>query len=153
MESTFLNKFFEGFLQKQLFSCPRWGRDTLEEALQRFETLAKRTFCGDSDDDFYFPVPGIADNKAAGVRRGRLHVTGQEMKDMFRPVPQEAHELVQDQARTSSCKIKAIFLIGCFGQSPYLRKYLNQYFSPAIEVLAPVNGWTAVVRGALIKTI
>lgn len=151
--STFLNRRFEELLEKRLSSCPGWESDTREEALQRFETVAKRTFSGNVDDDFYFPVPGIADNKAAGVRRGRLRVTGQEMKDIFHPVLQNVHELVQNQVETSSKRVKGIFLVGGFGQSPYLRKYLHNYFSPDIEVLAPVNGWTAVVRGALMKIL
>ncbi|ODM17734.1 hypothetical protein SI65_06522 [Aspergillus cristatus] len=123
---------FEEFLENRLSFCPGWGRDTLEEALHRFETVAKRTFCGNDDDDFHFPVLGIADNAKAGVRRGRFFVTGKEMKEIFNP---------------------AIFLVGGFGQSPYFRKYLHDHFAPGIEVLAPVDGWTAVVRGALIKTV
>lgn len=151
--STFLNKRFECFLEKRLASSPGWGRDTLEEALHRFENVAKRSFSGNIDDEFYFPVPGIRDNAKARVRRGRLQVTGQEMKDLFLPIPQEIHDLVQGQMRTSRRKVKAIFLVGGFGQNPYLRNFLRGAFSPGTDVIAPVNGWTAVVRGALMKVL
>lgn len=137
--STFLNRRFEEFLERRLSYSPGWDRDTLEEALNRFETVAKRTFSGNADDDFYFPVPGIPDNEKAGVRRGRLRVTGQEMKDIFDPVLQSVHELVEAQVKTSSKKVKAIFLVGGFGQSPYLRRYLHDTVYPAIDVLTPVN--------------
>lgn len=133
--------------------CPGWGRDTLEEALHRFEAVAKRTFCGNEDDNFHFPVLRIADNAKAGVCRGQFCVTGREMKEIFNPVLQAVHDLVKDQVRTSSKNMKTIFLVGGYVQSPYLRKYLRDHFALGIEALAPVNGWTAVMRGALIKTV
>ena len=151
--STFLNRRFEEFLKERLSSSPGWDRDTLEEALHRFETVAKRNFSGNVHDDFNFPVPGIANNEKTGVHRGRLQVTGQEMKGLFAPVLQEVQNLVYGQIKASRKKVKAIFLVGGFGQSPYLRNYLRNTFSPEIEVLAPANGWTAVVRGALIKAL
>lgn len=151
--STFLNRRFEVFLKERLSSSPGWDNDTLEEALHRFETVAKRNFSGNIYDDFHFPVPGIANDEKTGVYRGRLQVTGQEMKALFAPVLQEVQDLVYGQIQASRKRVKAIFLVGGFGQSPYLRSYLRGTFSPEIEVLAPVNGWTAVVRGALIKTL
>lgn len=151
--STFLNRRFEEFIRKRLSSCPDWGRDTLEEALHRFETVAKRTFGGNANDNFMFPVPGIADDENAGVHRGRLRVTGSEMSDLFLPVLNEVRDLVQDQVETSAKKVKAVFLVGEFGQSPYLRNYLRDQISPEIEVIPVVDGWTAVVRGALAKVL
>ncbi|RAL03428.1 Hsp70 family protein [Aspergillus ibericus CBS 121593] len=133
---SFLNRRFEEFLTGRLSNVPGWDRDTLDEAMQRFETVAKRSFSGNADDDIMFPVPGIADNEQLGVRRGRLRVSGCEMKELFQPVLEEVHDLVQRQI-----------------QSVYLRQYLEKSVFPRIEVLAPVDGWTAVVRGALAKTI
>jgi len=75
------------------------------------------------------------------------------MKEIFNPVLQAVHDLVKDQVRTSSKNMKTIFLVGGYVQSPYLRKYLRDHFALGIEALAPVNGWTAVMRGALIKTV
>ncbi|PWY74562.1 actin-like ATPase domain-containing protein [Aspergillus sclerotioniger CBS 115572] len=151
--STFLNRRFEDLLNERLSSLPGWGRDTLYEAMQHFETVAKRTFSGNVDDDFMFPVPGIADSEAAGVRRGRLRVSGQGMQQLFQPILQDIETLVREQIEASAAKVKAIFLVGGFGQSPYLRKHLRDCFSPAVQVTAPVDGWTAVVRGALEKTL
>ncbi|GKZ40442.1 hypothetical protein AbraIFM66951_000206 [Aspergillus brasiliensis] len=151
--STFLNRRFEEMLDDRLSSLPGWDRDTLDEAMHRFETVAKRTFSGNADDDFMFPVPGIADSQEIGVRRGRFRVTGQEMQQLFLPILRDIEDLVEDQIETSAAQVKAIFLFGGFGQSPYLRTYLRQCFSPEVEVIAPVDGWTAVVRGALTKTL
>ncbi|PYI05259.1 actin-like ATPase domain-containing protein [Aspergillus sclerotiicarbonarius CBS 121057] len=151
--STFLNRRFEDLLNERLSSLPGWGRDTLDEAMQRFETVAKRSFSGNVDDDFMFPVPGIADSETAGVRRGRLRVSGQEMQQLFQPILRDIENLVREQIEASAAKVKAIFLVGGFGQSPYLRNHLRDCFSPNIQVTAPVDGWTAVVRGALEKTL
>ncbi|GKZ72046.1 hypothetical protein AnigIFM50267_008098 [Aspergillus niger] len=151
--STFLNRRFEELLNDRLSSLPGWERDTLDEAMHRFETVAKRTFNGNTDDDFMFPVPGIADNQEVGVRRGRFRVTGQEMQQLFLPILRDIEDLVREQIETSDAQVKAIFLVGGFGQSPYLRTYLRDCFSPEVEVIAPVDGWTAVVRGALTKTL
>lgn len=150
--STFLNRRFEGFLKERLSSIEEWEHDTLEEAMGRFELVAKRTFAGNPDEDFMIPVPGLADNKEKGIRRGRLRVTGKEMIDIFQPVLQEVRDLVRGQVNASRTKVKAIFLVGGFGQNPYLRKTLLESF-PGIRVLAPVDGWTAVVRGALTKAV
>ncbi|KAF9886679.1 hypothetical protein FE257_011193 [Aspergillus nanangensis] len=151
--SSYLNRRFEEFLEEKLSSSPGWGNDTLEEATNRFETVAKRTFKGNLNSDFMVPVPGIADNEAIGVKRGRLCITGQEMISLFQPIVEDIRILVKNQVSVSRKKVKSIFLVGGFGQSPYLRKYLLEAFSPEITVLAPVDGWTAVVRGALSKTM
>lgn len=44
-------------------------------------------------------------------------------------------------------------MVGGFGQSPCLRNYLQAEIPPEIEVIQVVNGWTAVVRGALTKAL
>ena len=150
--ATFLNRRFEKFLQDRLSSLPGWDRDTLDEALQRFENVAKRSFGGDSNDDFMFPVLGLADNHEIGIRRRRLRVTGHEMKEIFRPVLDAVLQLVKDQIRMSKKKVKSVFLVGGFGQNSYLRNYLRESIQN-IEILVPVDGWTSVVRGALTKAL
>ncbi|KAE8411147.1 hypothetical protein BDV36DRAFT_306351 [Aspergillus pseudocaelatus] len=130
--------------KSRLSSMPGWGRDTLDEAMQRFETVIKRTFCGDVTQDSMIPVPGIADDSAIHVHRGRLRVRGQEMVDLFKPILEEVHYLVDNQVRTSKKRVKALFLVGGFGQSPYLRRYLCDALPQDMEALAPVDGWTAV---------
>ena len=151
--STFLNRRFEDFLLKQLGSCPGVGEDTFELATQHFELVAKRRFTGDANDDFAFPVPGIADNEALNVRRGRLHVSGTQMWDLMLPVLQQILDLVREQIKISKVPVKSVFLVGGFGQNPFLRHFIKESLPSGIEVLTPVDGWTAVVRGALSKAL
>lgn len=126
--------------------------DTLDEAMQRFETVAKRGFDGDLGDTFNIPVPGIPDNENIGVKRGRLRVTGSEMSQLFLPIFDEILNLARRQVQISAKKVKAIILVGGFGQSPFLQRLIRDSF-PEIKILAPSDGWTAVVRGALKKTL
>lgn len=151
--STFLNRRFENFLLEQLGPCPGFGEDTFEQATQHFELVAKRRFAGDANDDFAFPVPGIADNEAVNVRRGRLHVTGTQIWILILPVLQQILHLVQEQIKISKVPVKSVFLVGGFGQNPFLRHFIEKSLPSGIEVLTPVDGWTAVVRGALSKAL
>jgi len=149
--STFLNKRFEKFLEERLSSNAGWGMDTLDEALHRFETCTKRTFGGNLNDELMIPVPGIADNSELGVRRGSLKVSGKEMVEVFRPYTLGGARPGERSDSRIQKEVNAVFLVGGFGQSPYLRNYLRTEIPSEIEVIQVVNGWTAVVRGALTK--
>ncbi|GAD95968.1 hypothetical protein ANI_1_734144 [Paecilomyces variotii No. 5] len=138
---------------EKLSSDPGWGRDTLEEALHRFETVAKRTFDGDLGSKFIIPVPGINDNEDLGVRRGKMKISGRDMESIFHPILKQILSLVEGQIETSSEKVSAVFLVGGFGENPYLRSFIQEKISPGIEVIQVTNSWTAVVRGALSKVV
>jgi hypothetical protein len=43
-----------------------------------------------------------------------------------------------------------VLLVGGFGGSVYLRKCIERVVGANIEVIQPANGWTAIVKGALI---
>lgn len=151
--STFLNRSFEDFVRDRLSSCEGCDSDTMEEALHRFELVSKRRFAGEASDMFSFPVPEIPDSPELKVRRGCLQVTGDEMRGIFLPVLQAILELVEKQIRASKTSVKSVFLVGGFGQNPFLRRYLRESVPSGIDVLTPVDGWTAVVRGALTKAL
>lgn len=151
--STFLNRRFEEFIRNRLGSCVGWDIDTMEQALQRFELVAKRRFAGETTDAFAFPVPGIPDDRDLKVRRGCLQVNGDEMRGIFLPVLEKILDLVKEQIQISKTPVKSVFLVGGFGQSSFLRRFLRESVPSGIEVLTPVDGWTAVVRGALTKAL
>lgn len=151
--STYLNRRFEDFVRYRLESCSGWDRDTLEQAMMRFEGFTKRTFTGDSIDGFRFPVPGIPDDEDLHVRRGVLHVTEEEMREIFVPVLDMIVQLALHQIRSSKSSVKTVLIVGGFGQNEFLRKYLRANIPSSITVLAPPDGWTAVVRGALAKML
>ncbi|MCJ1230796.1 hypothetical protein MMC12_007470 [Toensbergia leucococca] len=154
--STFLNRIFQKFLRDKFENDPTWDEDVLEEAMKRFEMVSqlsqqvKRSFRGTYGEEFQIPVAGLRDNPANGIRRGRLRLTGTEVRQIFEPVVQQVITLVLGQIQATQSPVKAVLLVGGFGQSAYLRDRVREAVG-SVEVMQSPNGWTAVVRGALMK--
>ena len=148
--SSFINRKFEEFLKDKLTSDPNWGDDILEEATRFFELSVKRRFYGNVREEFRIPVPGIYNNANLGVNRGRFHMTGAHVKDMFDPIIHEVITLIEEQMTSTKKKVKAILLVGGFGQSAYLRDRIREAVG-STEVLQSPKGWTDIVRGAFMK--
>ena len=77
-----------------------------------------------------------------------------EMEAVFEPVVERVIELVRDQISSTNVDVKAVLLVGGFGQSSYLKERLRNALAETnheIEVLQPPDAWTAVVRGAVMK--
>ncbi|KAI4158523.1 MAG: hypothetical protein LQ342_007364 [Letrouitia transgressa] len=156
--STFLNRIFQKHLVDKLGLNEEWDDEVVEDAMKRFELVTKKAFRGNPDEEFVIPVPGLADNAAQGVRRGKYRMSGAEVAKIFEPVVQEVVTLVRGQIAATNKKVKAVLLVGGFGQNGYLREQIRAAIdvptsssNPPIEVMQPPNGWTAVVRGALMK--
>ena len=71
------------------------------------------------------------------------------MKAIFDPVIDDIIALVKGQIGATKRIIKAVLLVGGFGQNLYLKEQLRASLSSSIEVRQPANAWTAVVRGAV----
>ena len=138
-------------------------------ALKYFEDYVKRMFDPSDDKDAYddtkfsVPLPGVADNAAAGLEGGFILITNAEVAEIFRPIVSRIIELTEGQ-RAQLVKIgrtpKGIILVGGFGQSNYLFKSFKSHFAdndPTVKteaqrlVIQPNNAWTAVVRGAVLS--
>ncbi|KAG8530983.1 uncharacterized protein KY384_004340 [Bacidia gigantensis] len=79
---------------------------------------------------------------------------GTEVREIFEPVLDETVKLVTNQIEKSKKPIKAVILVGGFGQNTYLREEIAKeikHSSVSAEVIQPPDGWTAVVKGALMK--
>lgn len=102
------------------------------------------------------------------MQRGKFSLKGDEIIQIFSPVLEEVIALVKGQISATKRKIKAVILVGGFGESAYLRKTLRAAVGSGIEILVAPNrsefavssiwavltvarSWTAVVRGALMK--
>ena len=165
--ATFLNQRFEALLKKRLGNESNWDDEVLADAMQFFEAMIKKDFCGIFTEKYMVPVPGIGDNESVGVRRSRLALTGSDVRAVFEPVLHEVLSLVMAQIKASKNNIKGILLVGGFGENAYLRDVIRQEVqSLNIQVIQPQDGfvvgvsiirvsdiyrWTAVVRGALMK--
>ncbi|KAI4105669.1 MAG: hypothetical protein LQ345_007215 [Seirophora villosa] len=130
--STILNRIFHDFLQNKLGKDPNWDEDVVEEAMKRFEVTVKRSFNGNPRDEYQIP--------------------GAVVGTIFEPVITEVIKLVNDQIDATRAQVKAVLMVGGFSQSVYLRDRIRQSVAGrGIEVMQSPNGWTAVVRGALMK--
>ncbi len=150
--SNFLNRIFRKMLEDKFSHLPDWANDTLEAAVKYFEKTVKGSFDGDNEA-FRVPLPGLPDDKDRGIKRGYWCMSTNEVRAIFDPIIAIIIEYVQMQISISERKgtVKIVYLVGGFGESPYLRKSLRKVIREGIELIAPVNGRTAVARGALIK--
>lgn len=74
-----------------------------------------------------------------------------DLKAIFEPIVTQIIKLVKDQIKASNTKIKAVLLVGGFGQNNYLKEQLRIALGSKIEVMQPPHAWTAVVQGAVMK--
>jgi len=59
--------------------------------------------------------------------------------------------LVQDQIQSTKREVKAVLLVGGFGGSRYLFERIKETITKTTVILQPGYGWSAVVRGALLR--
>jgi hypothetical protein len=105
------------------------------------------------EDGYSIPVAGLSNNAVLGIRRGRFSLKANDLRDIFEPVILQIIKLVKDQISSTQKTVKAVLLVGGFGQNAYLKDRLRISLGNGIEVLQPANAWTAVVRGALMMGI
>ncbi|KAF2194329.1 hypothetical protein K469DRAFT_548682, partial [Zopfia rhizophila CBS 207.26] len=169
--SVYLNRRFEDIVKLKIGD--ELGKLSRVKALEALDDI-QRVFNDDvkpnfgvSDDEkkeYEVPVPAeIEDSGNLGIRDGKLVISTAEMKDVFDPVISFIVQLIIGQleridAAPGHLKVAAILLVGGFGSSEYLRKYIENHFSgedgmPAIKVIQPVNAWSAVTRGAMLRGI
>lgn len=103
------------------------------------------------DQQYTFPVHGLEDNKDLRIMRNNWTVTAPDVFRIFDGIILQVLKLVTDQRVATQVDIKAILLVGGFGQSMYLRERLEAHVGKGIPVLQPDNAWTAVVEGAVMK--
>lgn len=170
------------FLNMRFHECvkARMGQDAFESMCQRkpkswavalkyFEDYVKRSFDpSDSQDDFdngtyNVPLPGAADNIAAGIDCGFITLSTSDVAEIFRPIIDQIIELIERQRNmlvSSGKSARGVVLVGGFGQSTFLHKSLKTRFaddgsmsssSGGLSIMQPINAWTAVVRGAVLS--
>ncbi|KAL4946804.1 hypothetical protein BDV06DRAFT_229684 [Aspergillus oleicola] len=149
--STFLNRRFADFLTRKLGREDGWDDEVLQEAMERFDSVIKKQYSPtiDGTAGYTIPVPGLANNSDLNIRRGKVTIAPEGMHFIFEPVILKVIKYVQDQiAACGDTEIRAVLLVGGFGQNSYLKERLRDALK-SVEVLQPPNAWTAVVRGAV----
>lgn len=179
--SAFLNYRFEehvrGRIGKERFDEMKLKKGKCwQMGLRYWEEFVKRNFNEEEHAEVNVPFPGLPDDEEAGLDCGFLVMTAAQIKEIFEPVVKEVCDLVQGQVdgiRQKGGIVSGIVLVGGFGQSNYLYTRLKGHFNTAapppyserpthaqataliengsVEVMQPVNAWTAVVRGAVLR--
>lgn len=103
----------------------------------------------DDEDGYTILVPGIEDDRNLPVKNGRFKITSRDMESLFSPIVEKVIALTQGQINSVGSTIRAVLLVGGFGQNNHLKECLRTAVGPKIEVLQPPDAWTAVVRGAV----
>ncbi|KAF4628841.1 hypothetical protein G7Y89_g9311 [Cudoniella acicularis] len=150
--STFLNRRFQEYLVSRLGQQDGWDEDTLSEAMEHFDQMVKLQYTStNKDQSWKVPVTGLATDESLSVKKGKLILKSSDVKEILEPVIAEVVKLVLDQIQTTSGGVKVVLLVGGFGTSMYLRERIREAINNNIEVLQPPYGWSAVVRGAVMK--
>jgi hypothetical protein len=140
---TFVNRIFEKMIMQRFGENSGLTDIGKHQVLQHFEQYAKREFqdTGNEHEEWYLPAAGARNNAAAGISGGNIIISVEDMKKAFDPVVNEVIKLVKRQiAGIKGCdnEVKAVVLVGGFGESRYLRQRLRDAISP-IELLCPLN--------------
>ncbi|RPA90385.1 hypothetical protein L873DRAFT_1718078, partial [Choiromyces venosus 120613-1] len=154
--STVLNERFEDLVRRRMGN--RFDRMRPEgriHMMNEFNDTLKRDFTDSENEDiFTCPTPGVVNDANAGIEDGFFVIEREEMRKIFDPVVQKVIQLVQQQVKETR-QVKALVLVGGFGESEYLRCRLEAEIrtkdGKKIIILQPPNAWTAVVRGAVIR--
>ncbi|KAK4544121.1 hypothetical protein LTR36_004619 [Oleoguttula mirabilis] len=162
--AALLNERFRQFVRSKLgdanFSdiCQTKPRSWLM-ALKYFEDYVKRNFNPSEQAVFNIPFPGVSDSRESGIEQGFMRMTSADVGSLFRPIIEDIVGLIEGQLgelHAMGHKAKGLILVGGFGQSECLLKCLRNRFSggeQGLEVMQPVNAWTAVVRGAVLRRL
>jgi hypothetical protein len=150
--SSYINKAFNLGLDEKFGHCKAFLDFTPEvrnAAMKEFENETKRGYGGGTKIPSA-PLNNMPMKPALGIRRkGRLFLTKAEMDHFFSVVVNPTLTLVQSIIETCPVPVRAVLLVGGFGQSPCLKKELEELVKDDIEILQPANGDLAVVKGAL----
>ncbi|KAL8292784.1 hypothetical protein RQP46_001396 [Phenoliferia psychrophenolica] len=124
--AIFVSRAAEAIIKQKLGNSKFNTPEFVAAMVEGFDTKTKIMF--DSVDDNYLIKFGFDrdTDKAAGISRGRLTLTGAEVKRAFDPCVDKIIASLRDQI--SGMRVKSILLVGGFGESPYLQRRLRETF-------------------------
>ena len=85
-------------------------------------------------------MSGLVDDEGQGIRRGKLKLSGTQLSTIFRPVFDEIIALVMGQISATAKPVKAVLLVGGFGQSSYLRQTIKDALGNSAKLMIPAFG-------------
>ncbi|KAI9647988.1 hypothetical protein NHQ30_002616 [Ciborinia camelliae] len=135
------------------------------KAVQQFDLSVKTAFRGVEEEDYFvnFPMAKLQDDEENNLSSNCWNMKCDDLKLIFDPLIADIKSKVDEQVNTVKLKrirdhhpkadeIKAIFLVGGFGSSAYLKSQLEEHHSD-IQVLQPHDAWSAIVKGAVLSRL
>ncbi|ETI20493.1 hypothetical protein G647_08530 [Cladophialophora carrionii CBS 160.54] len=136
-----------------------------QEAVTFFDRTVKRGFRAGNEDSWYvnFPMADLKDDRSQNLKRNTWELKSSVVEEIFRPLIEDIGRMVDDQVNLVQKKrlaeghrkgdeVKAIFLVGGFGASEYLKQSI-QSRHPDIQVIQPHDAWSAIVKGAVLSQL
>lgn len=136
-----------------------------QEAVTFFDRTVKRGFRAGNADSWYvnFPMADLKDDPSQNLKRNTWELKSSLVEEIFRPLIDDIGRMVDDQVNLVQKKrlaerhrkgheVKAIFLVGGFGASEYLKQSI-QARHPDIQVIQPHDAWSAIVKGAVLSQL
>ncbi|KAH8647033.1 Hsp70 family protein-like protein [Tricladium varicosporioides] len=138
-------------------------------AMRQFDESIKPGFNPFEDPDadpkitIPFPNANLKDDPTNFIKSNCYTLTNDTLCKIFQPLVDDIRNLVKDQVncvkikrmeeqRPNATEVKAIFLVGGFGASNYLRECLQQA-NPNIQIIQPHDAWSAIVKGAVLSQL
>ncbi|CZR65853.1 uncharacterized protein PAC_15753 [Phialocephala subalpina] len=151
--SVMLNRRFLNLVEQRIGPM---GAGYVQDLDDEFNNEIKPWFTG---DDTIYTVqvdPAIPDDPAKGLQNGGLVITGDDLREVFDTVVRKIVDLLREHVTTTRSfqgiqKLR-ILLVGGFGSNEYLKTNISDVFQDC-EVLQPPDAWSAVVRGALKRSM
>jgi len=108
-------------------------------------------------------MANLKDDPANNIQSNCLNLKGDVLKGIFAPLITNIQSLVDEQVNLVKIKrmseghakakeIKAIFLVGGFGSSDYLKNCLQENYSD-VQIIQPHDAWSAIVKGAVLSQL
>ncbi|KAF9437622.1 Heat shock 70 kDa protein 12A [Entomortierella beljakovae] len=151
IDLNFGNLLIEKFSSQTNAPFPK---NIIPRLIEKYAFEHKPSFNGETEQ--YLPIPrdsffeSFQDLKAIGMDGGYICLNASEMQEkVFEPVVVQVLELIHQQLESVS-ECSAIFMVGGFGSSEYLRNRAKQEFGLKVRTIAsPHKPEAAVVCGAV----
>ncbi|KAL8283908.1 hypothetical protein RQP46_005340 [Phenoliferia psychrophenolica] len=126
--AIFPTRFARSIIEAKLAGSKFCTKEYLDAIVETFDSKTKHHFA-EREEAQVIKFGFDKDNdKAVGISRGRLTLTGAEVARAFEPCV--AQILSSLDGQIAGCNVKNILLVGGFGESPYLRRTLAERYEP-----------------------
>ncbi|KAF2102251.1 actin-like ATPase domain-containing protein [Rhizodiscina lignyota] len=163
--STLINRLFEDWIKLKVGPerhATLSKTEAYRSALKTFDQSTKVQFESPGADQFVSFAPEALNNsEPQGIKNNFIKLTGTDLGGFFEPSCTAIAGLVAKQIgmatkrrnKVFSAKCKdAIFLVGGFGESKCLKHHVS-FNNTHIEVIQPIDAWSAIVKGAVLSKL